>query len=637
MSNRSDTPLAAWQAFAEACHSADEAAAEAASTPDGWRRRGDSAMTVFGQVQQGFALSHLSEPMVQGDRAVIRCQVASLTAPDRKRRLFALLALQEGAWAVSAAVPSERHAALFLRGDMPAVFHPSELPEHPQLAAWAAAQAAGAAQAELLQVAAIEAVSGAPTLGALPVWTENGADAFDALPADDAIVLATGQLAEAFLALPPAVALAATGALQGAGPAVAHLAQVLAGMGQSVLLIDLDLQHPSLHIVFGMIDAGPGLTEWLTRSCAEADALHAVRESLDLLPVGRGDKLDGVAFQRFIAWLATVRERYDRVLVLCPPQGLAPLVAAGAFAPALIVQPGSATTADVRRVADPLRAAGNPLAGVIATRITPESLPLDLPASLAGTAEGRRRHIEVLGAPSLPKWHRAMVGLRITYEGDAVGVDQWSVYMVDGDHLKPVTDGADPSADLLLKDLDVALPDGQAALPDAGEQLTKGLSAAIQGLLGGLSGTRSTQDVERADQLPGALAELIANALEQAGSTVEAAALREQVKDIAPAARAAMPEIPENAGRIPDVLRSRFHTYAAQHITEPEKLVVDADFLQDHGPALAADMVQAVATEIFNEPLNLDLGQGSKIKLDLGSIFRSLTAPKADPDPKADQ
>jgi capsular exopolysaccharide synthesis family protein len=152
-----------------------------------------------------------------------------------------------------------------------------------------------------------------------------GAEPRSALPApfDEAVrdvrthVLCTPAGREARLLL-----VASAGMNEGKTLVATNLATGLAQVGHRVLLVDLDMRHPSVHRAFGL-DPQPGLAELLTGAIGATDAIRqsGVRNLWVLtagadLPRNPGDLLGSDVFRRMLTHLP---ESFDRVVFDSPP------------------------------------------------------------------------------------------------------------------------------------------------------------------------------------------------------------------------------------------------------------------------------------------------------------------------------
>jgi capsular exopolysaccharide synthesis family protein len=137
---------------------------------------------------------------------------------------------------------------------------------------------------------------------------------------------------------PRARTIMATSAARGEGKSttVANLAVALARAGHSVVLVDLDLRHPSLHRFFALTGR-PGLTQVALRRARLTDAIASIallgdsvgdnphgrreRGSLDVIGTGPLPPNPGefVSTESFLEVLRTLSERADIVLIDAPP------------------------------------------------------------------------------------------------------------------------------------------------------------------------------------------------------------------------------------------------------------------------------------------------------------------------------
>jgi capsular exopolysaccharide synthesis family protein len=100
-----------------------------------------------------------------------------------------------------------------------------------------------------------------------------------------------------------------------------NLATGMAQVGNSVLLIDLDLRRPSVHRSFDL-PVQPGLSELLSGSGRGRDPISATEiRGLSVLPAGRpltnpGDLIGSTAFKQL---MQTLSKRFDRIVIDSPP------------------------------------------------------------------------------------------------------------------------------------------------------------------------------------------------------------------------------------------------------------------------------------------------------------------------------
>ena len=100
-----------------------------------------------------------------------------------------------------------------------------------------------------------------------------------------------------------------------------HLATSLARTGRRVALIDADLRRPAVHRVFGA-EVSPGLADVLRGDVTHDDAVVGVESTgLEFVPAGEicEEALAGLGTANIDAYLQSLRERYDCVLIDSPP------------------------------------------------------------------------------------------------------------------------------------------------------------------------------------------------------------------------------------------------------------------------------------------------------------------------------
>jgi len=113
-----------------------------------------------------------------------------------------------------------------------------------------------------------------------------------------------------------------TSAIPGEGKTTfaASLATLLAKSGQQTVLIDLDLHHPSVARELGL-EVEHCLVDYMLGDAALEDVIHTTEFGLAVLPVRRqtADPSVLVGSERLKQLLATMRERFDYVVVDSPP------------------------------------------------------------------------------------------------------------------------------------------------------------------------------------------------------------------------------------------------------------------------------------------------------------------------------
>ena len=118
-----------------------------------------------------------------------------------------------------------------------------------------------------------------------------------------------------------AIAVSSTKSGEGKSLATSNLAIVCAQAGSKTVLIDADLRRPTLHELYKLPN-GRGLADYLanTKEFEEIVQTGAI-PNLDYVTSGPipGNPSELLSGQRFADFLEIARQRYDRVIVDCPP------------------------------------------------------------------------------------------------------------------------------------------------------------------------------------------------------------------------------------------------------------------------------------------------------------------------------
>jgi polysaccharide biosynthesis transport protein len=112
-----------------------------------------------------------------------------------------------------------------------------------------------------------------------------------------------------------------TSALEGEGKSevAANLAVEMAQQGKRVLLVDTNMNHPSLSVVWG-IDNAVGLSRILVGERRVEEAIHEVMPNLFVIPTG-GMAPDPMALlnsKRMLSLMNELSSRYDRIILDTP-------------------------------------------------------------------------------------------------------------------------------------------------------------------------------------------------------------------------------------------------------------------------------------------------------------------------------
>lgn len=149
-----------------------------------------------------------------------------------------------------------------------------------------------------------------------------------------------------------------------------NIAVSLAMDGNRTLLVDADLRRPTIHRVF-RIDNSSGLSNFLT-SDIDFDSVtkESFIEDLKLIPSGPSSPNPGAILgsERMKQFLALAREKYDRVIIDCPPlTGIGDGFVVGSLIGHIIMVIASGKTPMdlIRHTQIQLMKAGVPIIGVV--------------------------------------------------------------------------------------------------------------------------------------------------------------------------------------------------------------------------------------------------------------------------------
>ena len=152
-----------------------------------------------------------------------------------------------------------------------------------------------------------------------------------------------------------------------------NLAITLALRGSKTLLVDADLRRGVIHLAFDT-SRSPGLSELLSRSRAVSEVIRSVRvgdENSELYFLTSGTlpaNPSGLLENGFAAFLATVRERFDFVIIDSPPVNIisdASLLGLQADGVALVARSGLTQSASLVYATEQLTRVGVRVLGVV--------------------------------------------------------------------------------------------------------------------------------------------------------------------------------------------------------------------------------------------------------------------------------
>lgn len=217
-----------------------------------------------------------------------------------------------------------------------------------------------------------------PMLGAIPV----SADVMQAMGDPKSNVSESLNSIRTSLSLsspggiPRSLTVTSTQAGEGKSSACYGLAQGLAKLGRSVVIVDADLRRPNVHRLFGLKNSG-GVSNVLAGvGTADAYLAREVAPHIDALLAGPipPDATELLGAGRLRAMVAELAERYDHVLVdSAPVLGLAdaPLVASSVDGVIYVVEAARNNVRGVQTAITRLQQGGTPILGVVLSRFDP--------------------------------------------------------------------------------------------------------------------------------------------------------------------------------------------------------------------------------------------------------------------------
>jgi capsular exopolysaccharide synthesis family protein len=227
----------------------------------------------------------------------------------------------------------------------------------------------------LRDVADIETRLKIPVLGVIPHQREPmGAGRDDPEEAEPYRVLHTNLNLALKAGQPSVLVMFSAGPAEGKSTTICRLAHIMGAYGERVLLIDGDLRRPAQHRLANCPRA-PGLSDVLADKCdVDAAIRKSIAPGLDLLTSGGmpGFTLSLLYANRLRELLASLRERYDRILLDSPPViGVsdASLLAGSADGALLLIQHRRNPASMVLRAQQTIVGLKTPIIGVVLTQV----------------------------------------------------------------------------------------------------------------------------------------------------------------------------------------------------------------------------------------------------------------------------
>jgi len=166
------------------------------------------------------------------------------------------------------------------------------------------------------------------------------------------------------------------GADEGKSIVLANLAITMAESGRTVVMVDCDLRHPSLHTVFGLADQ-PGLTTMVLNESMQPPLSPTSVANVSLVPAGPlpPNPAELISSERFTRVLNAIGASADVVLLDAPPVATvadATILAARVDGVLLVVDSGRTRRESGRRAAEQLQRVGAHVLGAVLTNVKAE-------------------------------------------------------------------------------------------------------------------------------------------------------------------------------------------------------------------------------------------------------------------------
>ena len=110
---------------------------------------------------------------------------------------------------------------------------------------------------------------------------------------------------------------------EGKSTTICNIAVAFAQVEKKILIIDCDLRCPSIHRYFDLSNTC-GLSNYLTTRIEVESVIFSTKEGVDILPSGiiPPNPAELLNSRKFKETVKQLKERYDMILLDCPPIGL---------------------------------------------------------------------------------------------------------------------------------------------------------------------------------------------------------------------------------------------------------------------------------------------------------------------------
>ena len=152
------------------------------------------------------------------------------------------------------------------------------------------------------------------------------------------------------------------------------LAESIADMGKSVILVDADIRNSVMASKLQITGADKGLSHFLSGQCVLADVIMATNiPKFHILFPDRGSESDRASgIQTFSGMLESMKNVYDYIIIDCPPLGLvidAAIIGHQSDGAIIVVEAGKTKYRLVQNVKDQLENSGVSVLGVVLNKV----------------------------------------------------------------------------------------------------------------------------------------------------------------------------------------------------------------------------------------------------------------------------
>ena len=153
------------------------------------------------------------------------------------------------------------------------------------------------------------------------------------------------------------------------------LAESIAEMGKSVILVDADIRKSVMASRLEISDVDKGLSHFLSGQCNLSDVIYATNiPKFHILPSGpeAPNSTELLESKRFSGMLESMKKVYDYIIIDCPPLGLvidAAIVGRQSDGAIIVVEAGKTKYRLVQNVKNQLENSGVSVLGVVLNKV----------------------------------------------------------------------------------------------------------------------------------------------------------------------------------------------------------------------------------------------------------------------------